>query len=166
LEKEKLRLALGAAFVLALAFAAFSLLEAQWNAVAPWYGEVVTSGEVAAAEWVDETLPHWRLFAADLFSCEMLTAVARQHCSIGGAWELADEPNDRYWSNQILFTTNSSKEAWDNARKYGVEYVLVTRRNSFYAYGWKYPEEEKFGDAQYFREIYAEGDTKIYEVVA
>jgi hypothetical protein len=165
LEKETIRVVAGVVFVALLAYAALSAREAQWNAVAPWYDAVVTRGEVRAAQWADANLPHWRLFAADLFSCEMITAVARQHCSIGGAWELADNPNDRYWVNQDMFTTNSSKQAWDDAKKYRVEFVLVTDRNSFYAYGWKQPNEQNFEDAQYFKKIYDEGDTKIYEVV-
>jgi len=81
----------------------------------------------------------------------MITAVAREYCSIGGAWELADRPNDRYWSNQILFTANSSSAAWDEAKKWNIEYVLVADRNSFYAYGWKRPALGNFEDAKYFR---------------
>ncbi len=165
LEKQEIRLIVGVVFVAALAYAAFSAREAQWNVVAPWYGTVVTQDEVTAAQWVDENIPHWQHFSADLFSCEMITAVARQYCSIGGAWELADRANDRYWTNQDMFTTNSSKQAWDDAKKYGVDYVLFANRNSFYAYGWKMPETAKFDDAQYFKKIYENGDSKIYEVV-
>jgi len=165
LESEKTRVILGVAFVIVLAYAALSARAGQWNAVSPWYDAVVTPGEVSAAQWVDANVPHWQLFAADLFSCEMITAVARQHCSIGGAWELADRANDRYWSNQNIFTTNSSREAWDEAKKYAIDYVLVTDRNSFYAYGWKRPNSFVFEDVQYFKKIYDEGDSKVYEVV-
>ncbi len=164
MEKEQVRVIACIAFVALLAYAALSSREQQWNLVAPWYDAVVTPGEVRAAQWVDASIPHWKLFAADLFSCEMLTAVAREHCSIGGAWELADQPNDRYWSNQIIFTTNSSVEAWDNARKYAIGFILVADRNSFYAYGWKKPQTIQFQDARYFKKIYDEGDTVIYEV--
>ncbi|MEM0475586.1 MAG: hypothetical protein QW343_02210 [Candidatus Norongarragalinales archaeon] len=164
MEKEKIRVIVAAAFVALLAYAALSAREQQWNAVAPWYDAVVTPDEVRAAQWVDAALPHWRLFAADLFSCEMLTAVARQHCSIGGAWELADRANDRYWSNQLVFTTNSSREGWSEAKKWGIEFVLVADRNSFYAYGWKRPNAQNFEDAKFFKKIYDKGDTKIYEV--
>lgn len=160
-----MRLVAGAVFVALFAYAALGARSAQWNAVSPWYDAVVTKGEVQAAQWMDENVPHWSLVAADLFSCEMITAVGRQHCSIGGAWELADNPNDRYWTNQDMFTTNSSKQAWDDARKYGVQYVLMTDRNSFYAYGWKKPVIETFQNAQFFKKVFENEDTTIYEVV-
>ena len=165
LETEKIRFAVGIAFVLVLAYYAFSVRETHWNTVTAWYDAVVTRDEVRAAQWVDANVPHWRLFAADLFSCEMITTVARQHCTIGGAWELADRANDRYWSNQMMFTANSSLDAWKEAEKWSVDYVLVADRNSFYAYGWKRPNSAVFDDAQYFKKIYDEGDSKVYEVV-
>jgi hypothetical protein len=165
LETEKIRFALGAAFVLVLAYAALSARASVWGDVSPWYDAVVTRDEVRAAEWVDDSLPHWQVFGADLFSCEMITGVARQHCAIGGAWELSDRVNERYQANQEVFVTNSSQTAWEKAIEFGTRYILVADRNSFYAYGWKRPNIEKFDDAAFFKKIYEYGDTKIYEVL-
>lgn len=134
--------------------------------LAPWYGPMVTPDEVAAAQWVDANVPHWKLFSADLFACEMITAVARQYCSVGGAWELADHSTERFSDNEKAFTTSSAKEAWDLSRKYGIGYVLVTQRQSFYGYGYKAPNATKFDDPQYFKLIHSAGTARVYEVAS
>ncbi len=94
----------------------------------------------------------------------MLTAVARKTCSIGGAWELADRPNERFQDNERAFITNSSQEANALFSKYGIRYVFASGRNAFYAYGWKYPELGKFGDKNYFEKIYGKNGAEIWRV--
>lgn len=152
-------------FLLAAGFVA-------WQYVAPsmkgtlssWYDPVVTPGEVEAAKWSYDNLQHQRLFAADLFACEMLTAVAFQVCSVGGAWELADNPNQRFLDNQQFFLTNSSQEAYGLVTKYGIDYAFVADRSGFYAYGWKQPALEKFSDSDYFEKIYGKDGVNIFKV--
>ncbi len=134
------------------------------GSLGPWYDAVVTSTEVDAAIWADKNVAQKELFAADLFACEMLTAVSRKVCSIGGAWELADRPNERFQDNEKAFMSNSSKEAFSLLAKYGIKYVFASGRNAFYAYGWKYPELEKFEDSDLFEKIYDQKGVKIWRV--
>ncbi len=134
------------------------------NTLGPWYDAVVWPEEVDAAIWADKNLPRKELFAADLFACEMLAAVARKTCSIGGAWELADRPNERFQDNEKAFLSNFSKEKYTLLTKYGIKYVFASNRQAFYAYGWKYPELEKFGNELFFEKIYDEKGVKIWKV--
>jgi hypothetical protein len=154
-----------AIFLAACALSAYIWVYPQMNSsLSGWYNPVVTPGEVTAAEWVYDNLPHQSQFAGDMFACEMLTAVGFQICSIGGAWELADNPNRRYSDNQQVFMTNSSSEASGLLKKYGISYVFVDQRQGFYAYGWKTPDISKFDDGTFFEQVYAENGTYIYKV--
>lgn len=129
-----------------------------------WYDPVVTTGEIHAAEWAYNNLPHQSQFAGDMFACEMLTAVAFQICSVGGAWELADNANQRYSDNERAFLTNSSAEAHRLLAKYNITYVFVSGRQGFYAYGWKSASNEKFDSPELFGKIYDSEGAKIYIV--
>lgn len=128
----------------------------------PWYDPVIRPSEVQAMKWVDANLASKQQFAADLFACESITALSRQICSIGGAWELADHPNERYSATEKAFTTESADEAYAELTKYGVQYVLVAERSSFYAYGWKEPKLDKFMNSTRFKTIYADDENKTY----
>ena len=156
-------------FLLACAyFAATYSFPQMKNALSGWYDPVVTTSEVNAAKWAYDNVPHQSLFAGDMFACEMLTAVSFQVCSIGGAWELADNPNQRYSDNERVFLTNSSQEAHELLAKYNITYVFVSGREqpdkNFYAYGWKQPLMEKFDSPALFEKIYDVQGTKIYRV--
>ena len=138
------------------------------NSLAGWYDPVVTTGEIHAAEWAYDNVPHQSQFAGDMFACEMLTAVAFQICSIGGAWELADNANQRYMDNEKVFITESATEAHELLAKNNVTYVFVSDRGesnkNFYAYGWKQPVIEKFETLELFEKIYDNEGTKIFIV--
>ena len=134
------------------------------NALSGWYDPVVTTGEINAAEWAYDNVPHQAQFAGDMFACEMLTAVAFQICSIGGAWELADNANQRYMDNEKVFLTESATEAHELLAKNNITYVFVSDRQGFYAYGWKSPSMEKFENNTVFEKIYDNESTKIYIV--
>jgi len=163
------RTLISVAFLLACIYAsaAYSFPQMK-NALSGWYDPVVTTGEINAAEWAYDNVPHQSLFAGDMFACEMLTAVAFQICSIGGAWELADNANQRYSDNERVFLTNSSAEAHDLLAKYNIRYVFASDRQdynkNFYAYGWKQPLLEKFDEPALFGKIYDSEGTKIYLV--
>lgn len=157
---------LDAVFVLLLAAAIVLYATPRMSAVlTPWYSPVVTAQEVEAAEWVQRNVQPKQLFAGDLFACEMLTAVARQVCSVGGAWELADNANQRFYDNERAYMTNSSDEAHTLLKRYGVRYVFIAGRSAFYGYGWKQPEAQKFHDASRFAPIYSNRDVEIFEVL-
>ncbi|GEM_PF-1374774 len=152
-------------FVLALAASAWFMYPVMRSAIQPWNNPTVLPEEVRAAEWVDRNVPKLSHFSSDLFACEMLTAVARQVCSVGGAWELADRPNQRYAANEKVFLTNSSDEAHRLLLEYKSTYVLVADRTSFYAYGWKQPELEKFKDSRFFKLLHQDRRAFVYKVV-
>ena len=135
------------------------------SALSPWYDPIVTRDEVKLALWADGNIPPGTLYAADLFACEMLTATARAVCSVGGAWELADNANQRFSDNEKAFLTNSSKEAWELNAKYGVKFVLTSPRTGFYAYGYKQPQNLKWNDSGHFQLYREEGQAKLYKVV-
>jgi hypothetical protein len=124
----------------------------------------VTKEEVDAALWVDKNIPAKSLFAADLFACEMLVSAGNQFCTIGGAWELADRANTRFYENEQAFMSNSSEQAHSLFVKYGVQYVFTHPRTSFYAYGWKKGNISKFEDARYFERIYSDRGVEIFKV--
>ena len=149
------------AIVLAAAWLAFAGAK---GTLGPWYDPVVTKEEVDAAIWVDKNIPAKSLFAADLFACEMLVSAGNQVCTIGGAWELADNANTRFYENEQAFMSNSSQQAHTLFAKYRVQYVFVHPRTSFYAYGWKKGNITKFSDAKYFERVYADRGTEIYRV--
>jgi len=134
------------------------------NSLSGWYDPVVTTGEISAAEWAYDNLPHQSQFAGDMFACEMLTAVAFQICSVGGAWELADNANQRYSDNEKAFLTDSASEAHGLFSKYNITYVFAGDRQGFYAYGWKQPSNAKFDTPEFFEKIYDNESTKIYIV--
>ncbi len=134
------------------------------NTLGPWYDPVVTKEEVDAAIWVDKNIPQKSLIAADLFACEMLASAGNQVCTIGGAWELADKANTRFYENEQAFMSNSSKQGHDLLKKYGVQYVFTHPRTSFYAYGWKKGNISKFKDTQYFERIYSDRGVEIFKV--
>jgi hypothetical protein len=153
-------------FVLLLAAAIVLYAIPRMNAtLAPWYNPVVTAQEVEAAEWVQRNVQPKQLFSGDLFACEMLTAVARQVCSVGGAWELADNANQRFYDNERAYVTDDSAEAHALLKRYGIRYVFVSGRSAFYGYGWKQPEARKFRDAPRFAPIYSNRDVEIFEVL-
>lgn len=160
------RALVSAVFVLAISAAAFwAVYPATKSAVYGWSDPVVTRGEVRAAEWVYDNLPHRRVFACDLFACEMLTAVGFEIGAVGGAWELADNPNQRYTDNERSFLTTDAAEAHSLMANRNVEYVLVAPgRQNFYAYGWKQPEISKFGDSRYFELVYFVDGAYVYRV--
>lgn len=149
------------AIVVGGAFAFFPIIN---GSLAPWYGPVVAEDEVQLALWVDGNLPHGTLFAADLFACEMLTATARVVCSVGGAWELADRANQRFFDNEKAFIAESPREAWDIFREYGVKYAFTSSRKGFYGYGYKDAPLEKFADGNYFEFVRAVGSARVYRV--
>ncbi len=163
------RTLISAAFLLACAYLSATYTYPQMRAALPgWYDPVVTASEIRAAEWAYDNVPHQSHFAGDMFACEMLTAVAFQICSIGGAWELADNPNQRYMDNERAFLTDSATEAHDLLAKYNITYVFVSTRQepnkNFYAYGWKQPLIEKFDTPGLFEKIYDNESTEIYVV--
>lgn len=161
MDKEKVA---GALFILILAAAALYFFGEIRKTTSPWYGATVLEEEVELADWADKNLNKSKIFASDLFACEMLTAVARQLCAIGGAWELADRPNERYQANERVFVTNSSQEAYENLKRFNSEYVLVADRTGFYAYGWKKPQMQVFEDTKYFELVQSKGSARIYKV--
>lgn len=148
-------------FVILIALLIYSYKEVS-NTIFPWYEPVVSKGEVQAMKWIDLNIKPKSQFAADLFACESLTALSRQTCSIGGAWELADNPNQRYSATQDIFLTSSADEAIQKIKQYGIEYVLTAERQSFYAYGWKTPNNTKFLEPGKFRPIYSDDENKVY----
>ena len=135
------------------------------NHLGPWNNPTVLIEESESAEWAYANLPKNASFAADLFACEMITAVAVRVCSIGGAWELADRPNERYLATERAFLTNSSQEAHRIFQEYNVTHVLFGKRTGFYAYGWKEPELSKFSDRTYFEPVFSKGKAQILRVV-
>jgi len=157
------------AFLLACAYLAanytFPLMK---GSLYGWYDPVVSASEVEAAKWAYDNVPHQSHFAGDMFACEMLTAVAFQICSIGGAWELADNANQRYSDNEKVFLTDSATEAHALLAKYNITYVFVSTRlennKNFYAYGWKQPVIEKFEAPELFQKIYDVNGTEIFLV--
>jgi hypothetical protein len=153
------------AFLLACAYAAatYAFPQMQYS-LSGWYDPVVTTGEIHAAEWAYDNLPHQSQFAGDMFACEMLTAVAYQICSIGGAWELADNANQRYTDNERVFISDSPAVAHDLLAKYNITYVFASGRQGFYAYGWKQPLLDKFDQPALFEKIYDAEGTRIYRV--
>lgn len=162
---EKIRIALAfvaLALIVGIGWANFSAVH--WQ-LTPWYEPVVTPDEVQLAIWADNNLPFRTLYAADLFACEMLTATARGICTIGGAWELADNANQRFSENEKAFLSNSSQEAWNIFAKYNAQYVLTSPRSGFYAYGYKQPMNEKFSDPKYFKFVHQEGQAKLYKIL-
>lgn len=164
-ERNKITSLLPIIFFILLATAAFAYtLPTMRNTLTPWYGAVVTREEVDAALWADANLPRKSFFAADLFACEMLVSAGGMVCSIGGAWELADRANQRFYDNERAFLSKDAREARDLFAQYGVQYVFVHPRTGFYAYGWKQPEMKKFEDARYFTPVYDLNNAKIYSV--
>lgn len=162
---EKIRLAFATLALAAICAGALANYSSVRSQLSPWYEPIVTRDEVQLALWADENLPAGTLYAADLFACEMLTATARGICTIGGAWELADNANQRFADDEKAFLSNSSKEAWEIFRKYEARYVLTSPRTAFYAYGYKPPSNEKFGDAKYFSLVHQIGQAKLYKVI-
>ncbi len=162
--EEKNRLAIAAIALAAICGIAVANYSSVHSALTPWYEPIVSQDEVQMALWADANLPPRTLYAADLFACEMLTATARGVCSIGGAWELADNANQRFSENEKAFLSNSSQEAWGIFKKYGSQYVLAAPRTGFYAYGYKQPANEKFENLTYFQAIYQIGEVKLYKV--
>ncbi len=153
------------ACVIALVVVTFTSIVPRTHAdLFSWYSPVVTPEEVHAALWADENLPAHSLFAADLFACEMMVSAARMVCTIGGAWELADRANQRFADNEKVFTTNDSAESFYLLTSYGVEYVLVHPRTSFYGFGWKPPNLALFSNSSLFELIYDMNATRIYRV--
>jgi len=164
--EEKIALAATAIVLMAIAFyGATTGFDVMSNTLAPWYDPVVKLDEVALAEWSNENIPHNTLFAGDLFACEMLTATARAICTVGGAWELADNANTRFFENEKAFTANSSKESWEIFKKYRATYVLVHPRQAFYGYGYKQPHNENFEEKKYFELVKQIGQAKLYQVL-
>lgn len=133
--------------------------------LAPWYDPVVSNDEVLLALWADENVAHETLFAGDLFACEMITATARGICTVGGAWELADNANKRFFENEKAFTANSSKEAHEIFVKYKAEYAVAHPRQAFYGYGYKQPRNNNFEDKKYFALAKQIGEAKLYKVI-
>lgn len=162
---EKIEVAKGIVFtaLLALVVAAYAFPLMQ-SALAGWYDPMVSPQEIEAMLWVDKNIPHGSLFAADLFACESLTMAARMVCSIGGAWELADRPNERFWDTERIFNSSSGEEAWRLLRKWGIQYVFVYYRISYYGFGYKYPSLSQFEESKYFTSIYSRDGVKIYKV--
>ncbi len=155
-----------ALFLLVIAYSASSYVyPSMHDTLSSWSDPVVTPSEVKTAEWIFDNLPHQSLFAGDLFGCEMLTATAFQVCSVGGAWELADNPNLRYQDNERSFLTSDASEAHSLMVKYGIQYVFVNGRQNFYAYGWKTPEIDKFNDQRCFKQVYSLNGTYVYQVL-
>ncbi len=154
-----------AVFVLVVvAYGSLASFNSMKSTLAPWYGPVVTEDEVTLAQWADVNIPHNTLFAADLFGCEMLTATARAICTVGGAWELADNPNQRFYDNERSFLANSSEESWQLFRQYNVTYVMTAPRTMFYGYGYKQPDNAKFSDTKYFTLVKSIGVANLYAV--
>lgn len=163
--EEKIRLVVATLALVGIAALGVANYPTVRSQLSPWYDPIVSRDEVAVALWADANLPPRALYAADLFACEMLTATARAICAVGGAWELADNANQRFSENERAFLSNSSEEAWQVFRKYEARYVLTSPRTAFYAYGYKPPSNQKFGDARYFQLVHQAGEAKLYKVV-
>ncbi len=158
---------LNGVFLVALAFALAAYTYPNMrNAMQPWNNPTALAEESESAQWAYSNTPKSAVFAADLFACEMITAVAVRTCSIGGAWELADRPNERYQSNEKAFLTESAEEASRELKAFNVTHVLVAKRTGFYAYGWKEPQTGKFSDGRYFELVFEKGKARVYKVLA
>lgn len=163
--KEIVCLLLPIVFFATLAGAAYLTLPPAVEALRPWYGAVIAPEEVEAALWLNENIARETLISGDLFACEMLVSVSALRCTIGGAWELEDNAGKRYSDNEKIYLSKEAREAAAILKQYGVKYVFTHSRTSYYAYGWKAPENEKFEDERFFKIVYSNKSSRIFAVV-
>jgi uncharacterized membrane protein len=131
----------------------------------PWYGRVVTQGEMDATGWINAFTDRSDKFVADIFGAELIMGMTTRVSTVGGDWANAPDAVKVMGDTNRIYTTSDPATASQLAREYNCSYVFLPNRNTFSGYDWVYGDHQKFEDTQYFRLAYENPDVKIYEVL-
>ncbi|MFH0970962.1 MAG: hypothetical protein V1835_00185 [Candidatus Micrarchaeota archaeon] len=137
--------------------------KATWQADA-WMSPVITPEEEKSMDWVRRNTPERETFVTDIFGGEHMMGETLREGTEGGDWAIVPEVVQRMSDVNEFFKTNDAKKAYDLARKYRANYVLIPNRQVFAGFEWMYPEKTKLQDVAYFERVYKDGDMEIYKL--
>lgn len=134
--------------------------------VDPWLTPVITEGELEVTIWINENTSPDDRFVADIFGGELIMGMTTRIPIVGGDWANAPNAAQNMLDAQTIYTTMSSKEAYDLCKEHNCTYVFVPLSRQIHAgYGWKDVEVTKFSDTNYFELAYENRDVRIYRVI-
>ncbi len=131
----------------------------------PWYGRVVTAGEMESTAWIIENTNKTDKFVADIFGAELIMGMTTRVSTVGGDWANAPDPVKVMSDTNRIYTTSDPAEASGLAKENNCSYVFLPNRNTFSGYDWVFGDHQKFDDQQYFQLLYENQDVKIYRVL-
>ncbi len=138
--------------------------EVKYNAD-PWYGRVVTPGEMESTGWINAFTNKSDKFVADIFGAELIMGMTTRVSTVGGDWANAPNPVKVMSDTNRIYTTSDPGEAYQLAKEDNCSYVFLPNRDTFSGYDWVYGDHNKFEDPEFFQLMYENPDVKIYKVL-
>ncbi|MFH1750529.1 MAG: hypothetical protein ABH863_02525 [Candidatus Micrarchaeota archaeon] len=162
-----LRIAFYGLFLLLSLAAAYYFNEdmnkAKWQADA-WMNPVVTQEEEKSMEWVRLNTAERETFVTDIFGGEHMMGESLREGTEGGDWAIIPNVVTRMSDVNEFFKTDDSQKAYDIAKRYGANYVMIPNRQIFAGFEWMWPERTKLQNTQYFELAYKDGEFEYYRV--
>jgi hypothetical protein len=131
----------------------------------PWYGRVVTAGEMESTAWINANTNKSDKFVADIFGAELIMGMTTRVSTVGGDWANAPNPVKVMSDTNSIYSTSDPAEAYQLAREDNCSYVFLPNRNTFSGYDWIPGDHQQFDDPQFFQLMYENPDVKIYKVL-
>ena len=131
----------------------------------PWYGRVVTPGEMESTAWINAYTNNTDKFVADIFGAELIMGMTTRVSTVGGDWANAPNPVKVMSDTNRIYITDNAGEANQLAKEDNCSYVFLPNRDTFSGYDWVYGDHDKFEDPQFFQLMYENPDVKIYKVL-
>jgi hypothetical protein len=128
---------------------------------------VVIPGEMDAVPWILGNTDKSDKFVADIFGAEMIMGMTARVSTEGGDWANAPDPVKMMSDTNEIYKTDDPAKASLMAKAMNATLVYLPHR--MLNTGWWVPENDvnasKFGDEQYFREVYNASGVTIYRIL-
>ncbi len=139
------------------------LNRATWQADA-WMNPVITPEEEKAMDWVRDNTVERETFVTDIFGGEYLMGETLREGTEGGDWAVIPNVVTRMSDVNEFFKTPEPQKAYEIAKRYNANFVLIPNRQIFAGFEWLHPDRTKLQNPQYFERVYQDGEFEIYKL--
>jgi len=167
----------GVALISSLGIAYFyneDMNKGKWQADA-WMNPVITQEEEKSMEWVRANTPERETFVTDIFGGEHLMGESLREGTEGGDWAIIPNVVARMGDVNEFYKTSDSQKAYEIARRYNANYVMIPNREVFAGFEWLFPpwttregvplyDTQKLKNEQFFELAYKDGNFEYYKL--
>lgn len=137
--------------------------KAKWQADA-WMNPVITKEEELSMLWVRNNTSERETFVTDIFGGEHMMGETLREGTEGGDWAIIPNVVTRMSDINEFFKTSDARKAYEIAKNYRANYVMIPNRQVFAGFEWLWPEKSKLQDNQFFELVYKDGDFEYYKL--